>query len=79
MICSDVGTRYESSVLLWEKFNSMSLETRQWIETATVQTVEISASTDPVDDLLLKIKVKMQWFTNFIMQQFLINFSIIHG
>jgi len=52
----DVGTRYDSSVLLWQRFISMTMATRQWIEDATRQTVEISASTAQVEDLLLQIK-----------------------
>merc|ERR1712106_990664 len=52
----DIGTRYDSSVLLWERFISMSLAVRHWIEEATTQSVEISASTAPVEDLLLQIK-----------------------
>ena len=65
MICLDIGTRYDSSVLLWERFISMSLATRHWIEAATTETVEISASTAPVEDLLHQIKVRI-----FVVYQF---------
>ena len=53
----DIGTRYESSILLWEKFISMSLAVREWIGETTTETAEISASTAAVEDLLLQIKV----------------------
>ena len=68
MICLDVGTRYDSSVLLWERFISMTLATRQWIEDATKETVEISASTAHVEDLLLQIKVFTLWSTELIIE-----------
>ena len=63
MIFLDVGTRYDSSVLLWQRFISMTVATRQWIEDATRQTVEISASTAQVEDLLLQIKVLTFWLS----------------
>ena len=63
MIRLDVGTRYDSSVLLWQRFISMTMATRQWIEDATRQTVEISASTAQVEDLLLQIKVLTFWLS----------------
>merc|ERR1712106_114183 len=52
----DIGTRYDSSVLLWERFISMSLAVREWIGETTTETAEISASTAAVEDLLLQIK-----------------------
>eukprot|EP00092_Neocalanus_flemingeri_P025196 GFUD01027327.1.p1 GENE.GFUD01027327.1~~GFUD01027327.1.p1 ORF type:complete len:2646 (+),score=708.19 GFUD01027327.1:241-8178(+) len=52
----DIGTRYESSILLWERFIAMSVAVREWIGEATTATAEISASTAPVQDLIIQIK-----------------------
>ena len=79
MICLDVGTRYDSSVLLWQRFISMTMATRQWIEDATQQTVEISASTAHVEDLLLQIKVLTFWLSILLcVKQIPIEFLMIY-
>ena len=79
MICLDVGTRYDSSVLLWQRFISMTMATRQWIEDATQQTVEISASTAHVEDLLLQIKVLTFWLSILLcVKQIPIQFLMIY-
>ena len=56
-ISSDIGTRYESSLLLWQRFLEACAATRSWLDTTTNTVAEITASTGPVGQLLISTKV----------------------
>ena len=54
---SDFGTRYESSLLLWNTFLATSTSIRAWLDQTSLSAAEITASTDDVESLLVKTKV----------------------
>ena len=54
---SDFGTRYESSLLLWNKFIETSNSIRTWLDQTSLSAAEITASKDEVKSLLVKTKV----------------------
>ena len=56
---SDLRTRYESSILLWEKFTSVSQDTRHWLETALDTTTSISSSLEPPAALVSQLEVRL--------------------
>ena len=58
LISSDIGTRYESSLLLWQRFLEACAATRSWLDTTTDTVAEITASTGPVKQLLISTKVR---------------------
>ena len=51
-------TRYDSSILLWEKFTSVSQDTRQWVESALETTTSIASSLEPPGSLLPQLEVR---------------------
>merc|ERR1719220_2509447 len=58
-VCSgllDFGTRYESSLLLWNTFLATSSSIRAWLNQTSLSAAEITASTDDVESLLVKTK-----------------------
>merc|ERR1719150_1171115 len=52
----DLRTRYESSILLWEKFTSLSQDTRHWLDSALDKTTGISSSLEPPAALLSQLE-----------------------
>ena len=57
---SDFGTRYESSLLLGTTFLETSNSIRVWLDQTTLTAAEITASTDQVETLLIKTKVRIR-------------------
>ena len=60
-LLSDLRTRYESSILLWEKFTSLSQDTRHWLDSALDKTTGISSSLEPPAALLSQLEVRIAW------------------
>ena len=55
---SDLRTRYDSSILLWEKFTSLSQDTRQWLDSALARTTNISSSLEQPGALVSQLEVR---------------------
>ena len=58
LFLSDLRTRYDSSILLWEKFTSLSRDTRQWLDCALDRTTNISSSLEPPTALISELEVR---------------------
>ena len=57
-LLSDLRTRYDSSILLWEKFTSLSQVTRQWLDSALDRITNISASLEQPASLVSQLEVR---------------------
>ena len=64
-LLSDLRTRYDSSILLWEKFTSLSQDTRQWLQSAVETTTTIASSLEPPASLVSQLEVRPRIILDF--------------
>ena len=65
ILLADLRTRYESSILLWEKFLSLSGESRQWVDEGLDRAANISASSEAPASLVSQLEVRNKMPPNY--------------